>query len=133
MYRRLCSKESASFITSRTCVATRGHSYRRSYSTTIPDQRKPALNGLLVEPQTVQQIKEYRSSKEWQIFKARFEKPLLEAYERFLLEAEQNRISEKKQKRKDRRDATLEYRKRYHLATVQAQAEWRESFIKRPW
>lgn len=133
LYRRLCSKECAIFSPKVAVLSRTNHNnYRCGYST-IADQRKPALNGLLVEPKTLQQIKEYRSAKEWHIFKARFEKPLLEAFEKFQQEAEQQKISDKKQKRKDRRDATLEFRKRHHLASLKQQAEWRDTFIKRPW
>lgn len=133
LYRRLCSKESAIFSgPAKVAVLSRGSNNYRYYST-IVDQRKPVLNGLLVEPETLQHIKEYRSAKEWHIFRARFEKPLLEAFEKFQQEADQQKLEDKKLKRRQRRDATLEYRRRHHLATLNQQAEWRDAFIKRPW
>jgi len=128
---RLCSQ---SF--SRSSFTLPQYSQYRSNSTQQPSQnvkRKRVYEGLLVDPQTLEQIKEYRSAVEWHIFKRRFEKPLMEAYEKFLQEAEEQKTTEKKQKRRERKDEMAEYRRRQHLVTLRKQEEWKEGFITRTW
>ena len=96
-------------------------------------QRKPLVHGVLYDPVAVRDIKMYRLAKEWHVFKRRYEGSLMEAYKTFLFESEEARVTEKKEKRKERRDETAEIRHRHHLLQKKKHALLRDALIIRPW
>lgn len=57
----------------------------------------------------------------------------MEAYKQFLSESQEQRIEEKKQKRKERRELTAPIRQRLHLIQQKKQAKLHEAMIVRPW
>merc|ERR1711974_266907 len=98
-----------SSITTRTAIGiTRtSRGYAEYTEKPVPkDKRKTLIHGILFDPKCVEQIKQYRFAKEWHIFKRRFEQPLMEAYKKFLADSKAERMAEKKQKRRQRREET---------------------------
>ena len=97
------------------------------------EMRKPLVHGVLLDPTSVKEVKEYRFAKEWHIFKRRYEVPLMNAYSTFLEESEANRIAEKKAVRKQRRNETAHIRQRGHIAQKKKHKLLHDTMIKRPW